>query len=225
MDAAMTELECRQAIIDHCLAMNASGINQGMSGNISVRHGDRLLITPTSIPYDQLQPGDIASMSLGADYGTWEGPRKPSSEWRFHLDIMRAKPEVGAIVHTHPTYCTSLAIARRSIPACHYMIAVFGGDDVRCADYATYGTEALSANALRALDGRSACLLANHGAIATGYDIANAYWRAVELETIARQYFNALLIGGPVLLTAAEMEETFAKGLASNYGGVAQPAS
>jgi len=158
-------------------------------------------------------------MSLAGNDGAWEGPKPPSSEWRFHLDIMRSRPEVGAIVHTHPTYCTSLAIARRSIPACHYMIAIFGGDDVRCADYATYGTEQLSANVLKALEDRSACLLANHGAIATGHDLANAFWRAVELETIARQYFNALLIGGPVLLTAEEMRETFAKGLGSNYAG------
>lgn len=219
----MTELESRQAIIDHCLKMNASGINQGMSGNVSLRHGDRLLITPTSIPYDLLKPADIASMSLGEDYGAWEGPKPPSSEWRFHLDIMRARPEVSAVIHTHPIYCTSLAIARKSIPACHYMIAVFGGDDVRCADYATYGTQALSANVLRALEGRSACLLANHGAVATGHDLANAFWRAVELETIARQYFNALLIGGPVLLTPAEMAETFATGLARHYGGALRP--
>lgn len=219
----MTELDIRRDIIAHCLKMNVNGLNQGVSGNISVRSGERMLITPTSIPYDRMQPDEIASMSLGEDYGAWEGPRPPSTEWRFHLDIMRARPEVGAIVHAHPTYCTSLAIARRSIPACHYMIAVFGGDDVRCADYATYGTEALSTNVLKAMEGRSAVLLANHGAIATGYDLANAMWRAVELETIARQYFNALLIGGPVLLTAEEMQETFAKGLAANYGGVARP--
>ena len=215
----MTELDRRREIIDHCLRMNAAGINQGVSGNISVRFGDLMLITPTSIPYDRLMPEDIAAMSLAGNDGAWEGPKPPSSEWRFHLDIMRSRPEVGAIVHTHPTYCTSLAIARRSIPACHYMIAIFGGDDVRCADYATYGTEQLSANVLKALEDRSACLLANHGAIATGFDLANAFWRAVELETIARQYFNALLIGGPVLLTAEEMRETFAKGLGSNYAG------
>lgn len=215
----MTELDLRREIIAHCLRMNAAGINQGVSGNISVRFGDRMLITPTSVPYDRLLPEDIASMSLAGNDGAFEGPKPPSSEWRFHLDIMRSRPEVGAIVHTHPTYCTSLAIARRSIPACHYMIAIFGGDDVRCADYATYGTEQLSANVLKALEDRSACLLANHGAIATGYDLANAFWRAVELETIARQYFNALLIGGPVLLTAEEMKDTFAKGLGSNYAG------
>ncbi|MCX5478579.1 class II aldolase/adducin family protein [Kaistia geumhonensis] len=215
----MTELDLRREIIAHCLRMNAAGINQGVSGNISVRFGERMLITPTSIPYDRLLPEDIASMSLAGNDGAFEGPKPPSSEWRFHLDIMRSRPEVGAIVHTHPTYCTSLAIARRSIPACHYMIAIFGGDDVRCADYATYGTEQLSANVLKALEDRSACLLANHGAIATGYDLANAFWRAVELETIARQYFNALLIGGPVLLTAEEMKDTFAKGLGSNYAG------
>lgn len=220
----MTELDRRRDIIAQCLQMNGNGLNQGVSGNISVRYEDRMLITPTSIPYDRMLPEEIVSMSLGTDYGAWEGPKPPSTEWRFHLDIMRGRPEVGAIVHAHPTYCTSLAMARRAIPACHYMIAVFGGDDVRCAEYATYGTEQLSSNVLKAMEGRSAVLLANHGAIATGYDLANAMWRAVELETIARQYFNALLIGGPVLLTTDEMRETFAKGLAANYGGVARPA-
>ncbi len=219
----MTELDIRRDIIAHCLMMNGSGLNQGVSGNISARYEDRMLITPTSIPYDRMLPEEIVSMSLGADDGAWEGPRPPSTEWRFHRDILRARPEVGAIVHAHPTYCTSLAMTRRSIPACHYMIAVFGGDSVRCADYATYGTEQLSLNALAAMEGRSAVLLANHGAIATGHDLGNAMWRAVELETIARQYYNALLIGGPVLLTEAEMQETFDKGLAANYGGMAKP--
>ncbi len=219
----MTELDIRRDIIATCLRMNTNGLNQGVSGNISVRFEDRMLITPTSIPYDRMLPEEIVSMSLGEDYGAWEGPKPPSTEWRFHLDIMRARPEVGAMVHAHPPYCTSLAMTRRSIPACHYMIAVFGGDDVRCADYATYGTEQLSLNALKAMEGRSAVLLANHGAIVIGRDLANAMWRAVELETIARQYCNALLIGGPVLLTPEEMQETFAKGLATNYGGVARP--
>lgn len=220
----MTELAIRQEIIAHCLKMNGNGLNQGVSGNISVRFGERMLITPTSVPYEGMQPDEIASMPLSGEDGAFDGPRPPSTEWRFHRDILRARPEIGAVVHAHPAYCTSLAIARRAIPACHYMIAVFGGDDVRCADYATYGTAQLSANVLAAMEGRSAVLLANHGAIATGRDLPDAMWRAVELETIARQYFQALLIGGPVLLTAAEMQETFARGLAASYGGAARRA-
>ena len=131
---------------------------------------------------------------------------------------MRSRPDVNSIVHSHPLYSTSLAIARRSIPACHYMIAAFGGTDVRVADYATYGTKELSINALKALEGRSACLLANHGAIATGRSLADAMWRAIELETIAHQYINSLLIGGPVILTETQIEEVGRKGFASTYG-------
>ena len=123
-----------------------------------------------------------------------------------------------AIVHGHPLYCTSLAITRRPIPACHYMIAAFGGTDVRVADYATYGTKELSVNVLAALEGRSACLLANHGAIATGSSLDDAMWRFIELEAIAHQYMNALLIGDPVILTDAEIEEVGSKGFASTYG-------
>jgi L-fuculose-phosphate aldolase len=188
--------------------MNASGLNQGTSGNISARYGDRMLITPSATPYDAMQPEMIASLPTEGEYGTWEGPLKPSTEWRFHLDIMKARPEVGGIVHTHSTFATVLSIARRPIPACHYMMAAFGGMDIRCAEYATYGTKALSENALKALDGRTGCLLANHGMIATGADLDKAMWLAVELETIARQYYYSLLIGGPVILSEAAIEET-----------------
>jgi L-fuculose-phosphate aldolase len=163
-----------------------------------------------------MEPEMIAAMPVEGDYGAWDGPLKPSTEWRFHLDILRARPEVGAIVHTHSTYATVLAIARKSIPSCHYMIAAFGGMDVRCSGYATYGTAELSKQALAALDGRAACLLANHGMIATGATLDKAMWLAVELETIARQYYMSLLIGGPVLLTEAEIADT-ARGFGS-YG-------
>ncbi|PKQ06362.1 MAG: class II aldolase, partial [Alphaproteobacteria bacterium HGW-Alphaproteobacteria-10] len=202
------ELALRQQIIDKCRWMNATGLNQGTSGNISARFGDRMLISPSATPYDALEPEMIASMPIDGEYGAWEGPLKPSTEWRFHLDIMRARPEVGAVVHTHATHCTVLAIARKSIPACHYMMAAFGGMDVRCAEYATFGTEALSRHAIAALEGRTACLLANHGMIATGANLAKAMWLAVELETIARQYYMTLLIGGPVLLDEAQIADT-----------------
>lgn len=211
-----SERKIRQSIIDSCLKMNTTGINQGTSGNISVRFEDRLLITPSGIPYEALEPKMIASMPIEGDYGAWDGPLKPSSEWRFHLDIVRSRPEVGAVVHAHPPYCTTLAIARKEIPACHYMVAAFGGDNVRCSNFEVYGTEALSVTLLEALEGRTACLLANHGSIAVGENLAKAMWRAVELETIARQYYQSLSIGGPILLSDQNIADT-AKGF-KTYG-------
>lgn len=208
------ELALRREIIAQCRWMNAVGLNQGTSGNIAARLGERMLITPSAMPYDALEPEMIAAMPLAREDGAWEGPRKPSTEWRFHLAILRARPEVGAVVHTHSTYATVLAIARKPIPACHYMIAAFGGMDVRCSDYATFGTEALSRAALAALEGRSGCLLANHGMIAVGATLGEAMWRAVELETIARQYYLSLAVGGPVLLSEAEIAEA-----ATSFGG------
>jgi L-fuculose-phosphate aldolase len=150
----------------------------------------------------------IAAMPLEGEYGSWEGPNKPSTEWRFHLDIMKSRPEVGAVIHTHASFSTILAIARKPIPACHYMVAAFGGDDVRVANYARYGTKALSENVLEALQGRSACLMANHGMLVVGSTLKKAMWRAVELETIAKQYYHSLLIGGPVLLSSDQIAET-----------------
>jgi L-fuculose-phosphate aldolase len=209
----MSELELRRSIIDHCRQMNASGLNQGTSGNISLRHGDRMLITPSAIPYDEMEPEMIASLSLDSTGGDWVGPKKPSVEWRFHLDIMRARPEVNSVVHTHSTYATILAMARKPIPACHYMIAAFGGNDVRVCNYARYGTQELSVAVLRALEGRSACLMANHGMLTTGSSLPKAMWAAVELETIAKQYYHALLIGGPVILPDDEID-----GVARSFG-------
>ena len=217
------ERRLRQDIIAKARWMNASGLNQGTSGNLSARHGEVMLITPSAVPYDQMQPEMIAAMPLEGEYGSWKGPLKPSTEWRFHLDIMRSRSDVGAIVHTHSTYATVLAITRRSIPACHYMMAAFGGMDIRCAGYARYGTKELSDLALAALDGRTGCLLANHGMIATGASLDKAMWLAVELETIAKQYYMSLLIGGPVLLGEAEIAET-REGFGS-YGVQDLPAS
>ncbi len=183
----MSELEARRSIVAACRAMNALGINHGTSGNISLRHGGTMLISPSATAYEDMRAEDIAAMPIAGEYGAWEGPLKPSTEWRFHLDLIRSRPEIGAVVHGHPTFCTTLAIARRGIPACHYMIAAFGGVDVRCAPYATFGTKELSEHAVRALEGRSACLLANHGMIVCGPTLKRAMWLAVELETIARQ--------------------------------------
>ncbi len=212
----MEEHGLRRSIVAHCIEMNASGLNQGTSGNISARSGATMLITPSGRPYATMKPDDIAAMPIEGEYGAWSGPFRPSTEWRFHLDIMKARPDVGAVVHTHSTFATILAMARKPIPACHYMIAAFGGNDVRCAGYARYGTKALSAEVLKALEGRNGCLLANHGMIAVGATLEKAMWTAVELETIAKQYYHALLIGGPVLLSDKEIEET-RKGFAT-YG-------
>jgi L-fuculose-phosphate aldolase len=202
---AKEEHQLRTGIVAACRRMNALGINQGTSGNISARFGERMLITPSGVPYDTMGADDIAALPIEGEYGAWDGPLAPSTEWRFHLDITRARPEVGAIVHTHSTYATTLAIARKEIPACHYMIAAAGGTTIRCADYATYGTKELSDNALAALEDRTCCLLANHGMIATGANLDKAMWLAVELETIAKQYYLSLAIGGPVLLPDAEI--------------------
>jgi len=218
-----TELELRRGIVNSCRTMNALGINQGTSGNISARHGTMMLITPSGVPYDEMKPGDIARMPIDGEYGSWTGPMQPSSEWRFHLDIMRARPEVGAIVHTHSTYATTLAICGREIPAVHYMIAAAGGPTIRVAPYATYGTKELSENALRALEGRTCCLLANHGMIATGANLKRAMWLAVELETIAKQYYLALQIGGAQTLSDGEIVHVVEK--FKSYGPRAQPAA
>ncbi|MBZ7922536.1 class II aldolase/adducin family protein [Ensifer adhaerens] len=201
----MSERELRQSIVEHCRHMNAIGLNQGTSGNISLRHGDTMLVTPSGIAYDAMTAEMIVAMPIEGEYGSWSGPKKPSVEWPFHLDILRARPEIGAVVHTHAMYSTILAIARKPIPACHYMIAAFGGSDVRVADYERYGSKALSDSVLRALEGRSACLMANHGMIATGASLEKAMWAAVELETIAKQYYHTLLIGGPVVLSETEI--------------------
>lgn len=210
------EWQLRQAIIAKCRWMNASGLNQGTSGNISARYQDRMLITPSATPYEAMTPEMIAAMPLEGEYGAWEGPLPPSTEWRFHLDIMRARPDAGSVVHTHSTYATVLAIARKPIPACHYMIAAFGGNDIRCAGYARYGTAELSELALAALEGRNGCLLANHGMIAVGTNLDKAMWLAVELETLARQYYLSLALGSPHILSAEEVADA-AKGF-STYG-------
>ncbi|WP_299949478.1 class II aldolase/adducin family protein [uncultured Ruegeria sp.] len=206
-------LKKRQAIIDHCLLMNSSGLNQGTSGNISIRHDDGMLISPTSIPYSDLTPDKIASVHLD---GRAEGPIAPSSEWRFHRDVFVARPEVNAIVHAHPTYCTVLAIHGREIPSVHYMMAIFGGPNVRCAPYAIYGSQDLSDHAVTALEDRHACLLEHHGSIALGRDIAQAYWRAEELETLARQYHGALMLGDPPLLSNRQIQDVIDK--IADYG-------
>lgn len=194
----------REELIEAALAMAARGLSAGTSGNVSLRTEEGILITPSAMPYEKLTPEMIPL--LKAD-GSYEGRYRPSSEWRFHLDIYLARPEVGGVVHHHAPYTTGLAMARREIPACHYMIARFGGAPVRCAGYALFGTEELSHNVLKALEGRTACLMENHGGIATGRDVHAALAAATELEVLAQQYTLSLAAGGPVLLSEAEIED------------------
>lgn len=210
------ERELREEIVLRCREMNACGINQGTSGNISVAYEGRMLITPSATAYETMTPEMIASIPLDSADGAWEGPAKPSTEWRFHLALLRERPETPVVVHAHPTHCTALAMLRREIPACHYMVAAFGGSNVRVAGYARYGTEALARLAVEAMKDRTACLLANHGMITLGETLAKAMWRAVELETLARQYMLSLSVGEPVILSEAEIAETL-QGFAS-YG-------
>jgi L-fuculose-phosphate aldolase len=203
MPMTSDESEKRQAVIDACRRMNELGINQGTSGNISLRHRDGMLITPTSVPYDQMRGEQIVFMKFD---GSFAPGQKPSSEWRFHLDILRSRSEVNAVVHAHPPYATILSIMGLEIPPIHYMIAAAGGDSIRCAPYATYGTTELSDHAVNALEDRFACLLGHHGMIAIGASLARALWLAVEVEALSRQYHGCLQIGTPPLLSQAEIE-------------------
>lgn len=180
------------------------GLNRGTSGNASVRDGAGFLVTPTGMTVEEMTPRDMVWMSID---GKVQGERQPSSEWRFHRDILQARPEVGAVIHTHAMFATTLACLHREIPPFHYMIAVAGGDTIRCAPYALFGSQALSDAALSALQGRKACLLANHGMIAVGRDLDQALSVAVEVETLCEQYWRALQAGEPKLLSAEQMTE------------------
>jgi len=200
--------ELRKRIVDTALGMNAAGINRGKSGNVSARIDGGFLITPSGLPYADTTTDDIVAVD---ETGTASGTRKPSSEWRFHLDIYRARPQAAAIVHAHSPFATTLACLDRGIPAFHYMIAMAGGNDIRCAPYATFGTQELSDAALCALDGRKACLLAHHGMIAIGETLKKALALAVEVETLAEMYWRALQIREPELLSDAEMQTVLAK--------------
>jgi len=198
----------RQAIIDTARRMTAAGITQGRSGNVSTRVPEGFLITPSGLAYERMEPADVVLVALD---GRYEGTLAPSSEWRFHRDLYAARPECGAIVHAHAPYATTLACAGRDVPAFHYMVAVAGGSDIRCAPYATFGTQALSDHALVALEGRRACLLANHGMIAFARDLESALLLAVEVEALCGQYWRVLQIGEPVLLSLEEMDRVVAK--------------
>lgn len=208
------ELTLRRQMVDTCRKMTASGINQGTAGNLSVRHGDGFLVTPSSMPYDTMQPEDIVEM--GWD-GSYVGHR-PSSEWRFHRDILKHRPDVNVVLHCHSTYATAVACHHLTIPAFHYMVGVMGGNTLRCARYATYGTQALSDAAIEALEGRMACLLGQHGQISLGATLEGALWMGIEVETLARMYVHARTLGEPPVLPDDEMERVIAQMKRMSYG-------
>lgn len=189
--------------------MSALGLTPGMSGNASVRSPAGLLVTPSGMPYAEMAPEDVVEIAL--DGAVRPGQRTPSTEWRLHRDLLVARPDVGAIVHTHSLYCTSVSTLRRPIPAIHYMVVLAGGDAIPCADYATFGSEALARNAVAALAGTDACLLANHGMIALGGTLAAALKLAAEVETLAAQYWHASQLGTPHVLDHAELDRVRAR--------------
>jgi len=218
----MSELTLRKAIIATALAMNALGINRGKSGNVSARWKDGFLITPSGLPYKESRPADIVFVGKN---GNATGKRPPSSEWRFHYDIYRTRKDAQAVVHTHSSFATTLACLGMDVPAFHYMIAVAGGNSIRCAPYATFGTQELSDQALQAMSNRKACLLANHGMIAAGDSLKHALALAVEVEALCEQYWRALQIGKPAILSDSEMEVVLEKFKTYGKGTKARRAS
>jgi L-fuculose-phosphate aldolase len=188
--------------------LDALGLNRGTSGNIGLRTGSSFLVTPSGVPVEDLSPDAIVEMDFS---GAIRGAGKPSSEWRIHRDLLAARADIDAVVHTHSRYATSLACLHRDIPPFHYMIAVAGGDTIRCAPYAVFGSQALSDLALKALEDRKACLLGNHGQIALGRDLADALAVAVEVESLCAQYWTALQLGQPQLLSGPQMLEVLEK--------------
>jgi L-fuculose-phosphate aldolase len=210
----VNETAQRQALVEHGRRMNAVGINQGKSGNLSVRLGDGFLLTPSAIAYDAMQPEDIVKMRWD---GTYDGKRRASTEWRLHRDIYVQRKDAGAIVHAHAMFATTLACLDREIPAFHYMVAMAGGDNIPCAPYATFGSQELSDATVTALEGRRACLMSHHGMVAFAQALPAALALAVEVETLAAMYWRALQIAPPKVLPRDEMARVLAK--FATYGG------
>jgi L-fuculose-phosphate aldolase len=204
----------RKEMVEICRKMNASGINQGTSGNLSLRIDGGFLITPSSLPYDIMEPEDIVEMDFE---GTFAG-RRPSSEWRFHRDILQHRDDIDVVLHCHSVYATTLACHHRPIPAFHYMTGIAGGTTIRCSRYATFGTQALSDAALEALEGRLACLLGQHGQISLGKTLEGALWMASEVETLSRLYVQALTLGDPPILADDEMTRVIEQMKRMSYG-------
>ncbi len=212
------EEDLRQALVLASAELVTLGLNQGTAGNISVRSGESMLITPSGIKPEMTTPAMMARMTL-AD-GMWTGPEKPSSEWRLHRDILVARDDIGAVVHTHSLYATVLATLHRPIPALHYMIAAFNGSIIACTPYAPFGTQALSDLIIAHLGDRHGVLLGNHGMVATGITLAQAMWRASELETLAKMAFLATSAGSPVILPDDEIARVIAR--FKDYGQTAE---
>lgn len=198
----------REALLEASARLLQNGLNTGTAGNVSVRDGDGFLITPSGLAVERMTVHDMVWMGFD---GRIEGTREPSSEWRLHADILRTRPEVHAVVHTHAMYASTLACMRREVPPFHYMIAVTGASRIRCAQYALFGTQEFSDTALRALAASNACLLANHGMVALGRDLDRALALAIEVETLCERYWRTLQLGEPVLLTDEEMAAVFAR--------------
>ena len=213
----MTELDLREQLVAVARRMNGSGLNQGTSGNLSARIPGGLLITPSSLAYELMDPTDLVAIDWQGR-PLREGGRRPSSEWRLHADVLAARPELQAVLHCHPIHGTALACHDKGIPPFHYMTAVAGGDDIRCAPYATFGTEELSRFTVEALVDRKACLLARHGLVTAGDNLDQALGIAVEVETLARMYLQALQLGEPPLLSDGQMQAVHAQFRGLHYG-------
>jgi L-fuculose-phosphate aldolase len=197
----------RDALLKATRQLFELGLNKGTAGNVSVRHGDGFLITPSGMEVQEMAAANMVQMQFD---GGFEANKKPSSEWRFHRDILQNRPEINAVVHTHSMFATTMACLHKDIPPFHYMIAVTGGDTIRCAPYALFGSQALSDNALRALKDSKACLLENHGMIALGRDLDEALSIAIEAENLCEQYWRVLQLNpNPPILTEAEMRDVF----------------
>ncbi|WP_115126624.1 class II aldolase/adducin family protein [Synechococcus sp. GEYO] len=214
----------RQQLVTVARRMNGTGLNQGTSGNLSVRIEEGILVTPSSLPYEQMEVGDLVALDLSGQ-PLKEKQRRPSSEWRLHADVLSCRPEAMAVLHCHPIHATALACHDRGIPAFHYMVAVAGGDEIRCAPYATFGTKELSDNVVNALAQRNACLLARHGMVTLGKDLESALRVAVEVETLARMYLQALQLGEPPLLSMQQMQAVHAQFRGLHYGQADQSPS
>ncbi|MDE0050250.1 MAG: class II aldolase/adducin family protein [Rhodospirillales bacterium] len=204
-----THLRARRAVIDAARRMNALGLNHGTSGNVGYRAGKRFLVTPSGLDYDAMTPADIVEMGFD---GSHAGTRRPTSEWRFHRDILASRPDVDAVLHSHAVHCTALAVHGMEIPAVHYMVAAAGGTAIRCAPYRTPTTQALSDVALPALAGRRACLLQNHGVIVLGETPDACVNLLVEVEYLAELYIRTLAIGAatgndPKIISQRKMAE------------------
>ena len=202
-------IRLREQLVTTARRMSDLGLTPGMSGNVSVRSAGGLIVTPSGVPYADLVPDD--TVEIKADGTPRPGQRAPSTEWQLHRDVLGARPDVGAIVHTHSLFCTTVSCLRRGIPAIHYMVVLAGSDEIPCADYATFGSAELAHNAVVALRGGNACLLANHGMIALGATLPEALRLAAEVETLASQFWHASHLGTPFVLDRDELARVRAR--------------